>query len=212
MHIHLKNVIPKPIAGLYDPQTFIWGKELSLDTSKRYKVFAPSGKGKSTFVSLIYGIRDDYEGQVCYDSRSIDTFSDEEMSLIRQQKISVIFQDLKLFPHLTARENILANRYLTDEASGDYEVLAQKFGIASLLDKEAALLSYGEKQRVAIIRALVQPFDFLLMDEPFSHLDENNIKIACEEIEKVCLENDAGLLICSLGYDYFLKYDEELRL
>lgn len=211
MHIQLKQVVPYPLKGLFDPQTQVWDKELDIETTKKYKIFAPSGKGKSTFVNTVYGLRHDYTGSVHYDGKNIITIQDDHLSKIRQNQLSIIFQDLRLFDHLTARENIEVKKSL-NKPPVDYEVLAEKFGVEKLLDKQASVLSYGERQRIAIIRALIQPFDFLLMDEPFSHLDEGNIRIACEEIKRVCEINKAGYLICSLGYDYFLEYDEKLRL
>jgi putative ABC transport system ATP-binding protein len=95
---------------------------------------------------------------------------------MRQQKVSVIFQDLRLFPNLTARENIELNRVLQQPYYESTVVteMALALNVQSILDQKAGICSYGEQQRIAIIRALVQPFQWLIMDEPFSHLDIEN--------------------------------------
>jgi ABC-type lipoprotein export system ATPase subunit len=81
-----------------------------------------------------------------------------------------------------------------------------------LLEKKIKILSYGERQRIAIIRSLMQPFEWLLLDEPFGHLDEENIRKACELIKSECKKRDAGILMTSLGPDYFLYYDNQFSL
>ena len=85
-------------------------------------------------------------------------------------------------------------------------------GIDHLLQQSCATLSYGQRQRVAIIRALCQPFDFLLLDEPFSHLDEANTEAAFQLIEQVCAEQKAGFILVSLGEKFGRTYDVELIL
>ena len=89
--------------------------------------------------------------------------------------------------------------------------MAQNLGIENLLEKKCGELSYGQRQRVAIIRALSQPFEYLLLDEPFSHLDDENTQKACTLIETALAKNNAGLILVSLGEKYFLKYDKEIK-
>jgi putative ABC transport system ATP-binding protein len=121
----------------------------------------------------------------------------DELALLRQQNISIIFQDLRLFPNLTARENIELNRVLQQPLyeSNVIDTMAEQLGIASILNQKASLCSYGEQQRIAIIRALMQPFNWLLMDEPFSHLDRNNIDKATVLIEAECKKRNAGFIL-----------------
>ena len=80
------------------------------------------------------------------------------------------------------------------------------------MDKTCATLSYGQRQRVAIVRALAQPFDYLLLDEPFSHLDTANIKIATDIIQEACVQQKAGLLLVSLGDAYLFDYDKRVEI
>ena len=90
--------------------------------------------------------------------------------------------------------------------------MASQLGIGNKLNKLVKTCSYGEQQRIAIIRALQQPFDFLLMDEPFSHLDENNRKIAAALIEEEAAKRNAGVILADLKRVEYFNADEVLHL
>lgn len=213
MNINLDHIVPAPLSGMLDGKSEVWDTKVSFEQGKRYQVYAPSGKGKSTFIHILYGIRHDYEGNVAIDGVQIPNIKNKEWALMRQQKMSLVFQDLRLFMNLTGRENIQVKSVLyKDDTTAEIERMAAFLGITHVLDKQAAFLSYGERQRVAIIRALIQPFDFLLLDEPFSHLDEENIKKACQLMDEKCTQNKASLVMTSLGYPYFLEFDQKLLL
>lgn len=218
MTIRLNNVLPFPLAEILQHQgkreeSDIWLTNITFEKGKLYQVDAPSGTGKSTLIHIIYGIRKDYQGEVWLDGQSIQKITSSAWANLRQERLSIIFQDLRLFLHLTAFENLQVKSVLfpatTDE---EIEGMMHHLGVIHLKNKKAALLSYGERQRVAIIRALLQPFHFLLMDEPFSHLDEDNIAKACDLINQCVKKNQAGLLMTSLGFDYHLKFDMNLTL
>lgn len=213
MNITLDHIVPTPLSGMLDGKSEVWDTKVSFEQGKRYQVYAPSGKGKSTFIHILYGIRHDYEGSVAIDGVPIPNIKNKEWALMRQQKISLVFQDLRLFMNLTGRENIQVKSVLyKEDHMAEIERMAEFLGVTHVLDKQAAFLSYGERQRVAIIRALIQPFDFLLLDEPFSHLDEENIKKACQLMDEKCTQNKGSLVMTSLGYPYFLEFDQKLLL
>lgn len=211
--IQLKDVQPIPLKetpGGIRSDSNIFGTNCAFEKGKNYLISAPSGKGKSTLLHLIYGLRKDFTGAIDFEEKDVLTFSREEWSDIRQQKFSIVFQDLRLFPELTALENMTLKADLTN-AKSEAEIIsmAERLGIANLLHQKAKTLSYGQRQRVAIIRALCQPFDFLFLDEPFSHLDEENAKNASELITEICKAQSAGILLVSLGDRYYFQYDEE---
>lgn len=212
--ITLKNLKPAPIYDSNPPDhSDIWATERTFEKGKTYLISAPSGKGKSTLLHLIYGLRKDYTGSIMLHQESIDTFSMDAWSELRQQKMSIVFQNLRLFPDLTALENIQLKNKLTNHHTEDKIIaMAQSLGVKDLLSKKCATLSYGQRQRMAIIRSLCQPFDFLLLDEPFSHLDAGNIEIARNLIQSELSEQRAGLLLVSLGEDYGFDYDFALVL
>ena len=90
--------------------------------------------------------------------------------------------------------------------------LARALGMEPFLKRKAGILSFGQQQRVAIIRALVQPFDFLLADECFSHMDKENTLKAFELIQKECRERNAGLVLTSLNKTELPGIDTRLKL
>ncbi|MFT5834562.1 MAG: ABC-type lipoprotein export system ATPase subunit [Cognaticolwellia sp.] len=209
----LDNVKPAPIPPNLMASSNIWATNLKLEKGRRYLVTAPSGKGKSTFLHALYGLRRDYEGFVSFENQNVNDFSLNDWSDIRQEKVSIVFQDLRLFLNLSGWDNLLLKSELTTAKSkSDIEKMAKHLGIEMILNQTCGTMSYGQRQRVAIIRALCQPFDYLLLDEPFSHLDEANIQAACGLIREVCVAQNSGYILVSLGNDYFLEYDETLIL
>jgi len=215
MQITLKNLIPIPLKeNLRKRSSDVWLHEISFQNGDYVKIKAPSGTGKTTLIHYLYKLRTDYEGSVCWDNKEVKQISGDELAENRQQNISVIFQDLRLFENLTARENIELNRVLQKPfyESSVIDEMAERLGIASILAQRAGICSYGEQQRIAIIRALVQPFSLLLMDEPFSHLDKKNSENAAQLIEEECAKRNAGFVLTDLDEDHLFHYTQLLNL
>ncbi|MFT4760658.1 MAG: putative ABC transport system ATP-binding protein [Paraglaciecola sp.] len=214
--IHLNNIKPIPLIetpGGISPASDTFGQQLTFQRHKKYLVIAPSGKGKSTLLHIIYGLRNDFEGNLVIDEKPVANFEYDDWSELRQDKLSIIFQDLRLFPALTAMENIQLKANLKNfKTEAEIKKMAIQLEVEHLLEKQAKTLSYGQRQRVAIIRALCQPFDFLLLDEPFSHLDALNVKVASDLIETEVNKQKSGLILVSLEEKYHFSYDQELLL
>ena len=209
----LNNVQPEPIPPALMEQSNIWATNLKIEKGKRYLVTAASGKGKSTFLHAMYGLRKDYSGQLEFDNQDVKRFGLDNWATIRQENIAIVFQDLRLFLNLSGLENIQLKAELTNTKSIEQiKAMARRLGVDTILGQTCGTMSYGQRQRIAIIRALSQPFDVLFLDEPFSHLDEANVRAACELIKEVCEEQKAGFILVSLGESYFLEYDKTLRL
>jgi ABC-type lipoprotein export system ATPase subunit len=215
MTIQLDHIIPIPLKEkLLKQPSDIWNQAIQFDKKSFVKIKAPSGTGKTTFIHSLYGIRNDYEGNILYGTQNIKGIDKEQMALVRQNKISVIFQDLRLFEHLTAEENIMLKYTMSDPFVTEQRMreMIAAMGIQHILKQKASICSYGEQQRIAIVRALVQPFEWLLMDEPFSHLDANNAKIAAGLIEEECKKRNAGFILTDLDEDAFFDYEIFFKL
>ncbi len=215
MTIELDHIIPIPLKDRFIQRSSdVWNQPLQFNQGEYIKIKAPSGTGKTTLVHILYKLRQDYEGTVSINTQSVENLSEDELAGLRQQKISVIFQDLRLFPNLTARENIELKRILQTPfyESDIIETMAELLGVSHVLDQKAGLCSYGEQQRIAIIRALIQPFEILIMDEPFSHLDIANTSKAAELIEAECRKRNAGMIITDLDHDDHFMYSRQLTL
>lgn len=211
MNIKLNNVVPHALRDKIKPNSEIWNQSVCFEAGKEYQIKAVSGSGKSTFVGCVYGIRKDYTGTILYDQKNITPLDSDGLSADRNQKISVVFQDLRLFLELSAQENILLNSPF--EALSPEQVLwTSRLGVAGFLDKKCKLLSYGERQRVAIIRAISQPFEVLLLDEPFSHLDHLNAQTAYQIIRAKAAQSNASIILTTLGNEHFLTPDVLLAL
>lgn len=213
MDIQFDHVMPHPLASIAHGSESIWGDQVMLKSGHKILLNASSGKGKSTFTMSVLGLRNDYNGTIRIDGRDIQTFSVDEWVQIRQRKLAVVFQDLQLFPNLSVAENLLIKNQLTDfrsekEIRGFLEILE----IDHKWDDPCRLLSMGQQQRVAIVRALCQPFEFLILDEPFSHLDERNSRISLELIAAEATKQKAGFVLTSLDDDDVFPYDYELKL
>lgn len=215
MEITLKNIIPIPLKeNLEKRPSQVWHNEIHFDPSKKVKIKAPSGTGKTTLVHFLYGMRVDYTGQLNWDGKELQLLNTDQVAVYRQKEISVVFQDLRLFPNLTARENIELNRVLQEPFyPGEViEQMAAELQVDHILHQQAGICSYGEQQRIAIIRALVQPFSLLIMDEPFSHLDQDNTKKAAALIERECAKREAGFVLTDLDEDQYFNYNTYLTL
>ncbi|BDS11984.1 ATP-binding cassette domain-containing protein [Aureispira anguillae] len=210
------NLVPIPLSDQLSVSD-IWANNFAFDTATRYFVEAPSGKGKTTLQHILYGLRKDYTGEVTIaalgDKFKLKSLSLDQWATIRQKELSVIFQDLRLFLPLTAMENIQLKNNLTQHKSEEEIIaMAEALEVGHLLQKKCGEMSYGQRQRIAIIRALCQPFKFLIMDEPFSHLDRANIQKCCALISQECQEQKAGYAVASLEERYFFEYDQEVKI
>jgi putative ABC transport system ATP-binding protein len=215
MEIRLQYLLPHPLKNRKLPeQSNIWNNDCLIHQGEWIKIQAPSGTGKTSFQHILYGIRHDYEGSVLYNHQNLKDYDDDALSNMRQQELSIVFQDLKLFGNLTALENIALKRLLTPGFRNEDSVqeMAILLGIDQILHQPAGICSFGEQQRIAIIRALMQPFEWLIMDEPFSHLDDANIQKAASLIASECKARGAGLIITDLEPDAHFKYQRELIL
>lgn len=213
MQIQLRKVTPHYIEKEKRSASQIWDQDLTINKGEHLHIVAPSGSGKTSLIHFIYGLRKDYSGDVYYGNTNIKNLSVEDLSSFRQNKISIIFQDLRLFEDETVRENIDIKRILDPYYPAEkITEMAQGLGVENKLNQLAKTCSYGEKQRVAIIRALMQPFDFLLLDEPYSHLDETNRKKAMELIYEECEKRGAAMIFADLKALDFLKGEKIVYL
>lgn len=212
--LRVSGLMPIPLRDrLGSRDSDIWMRDIQFSPAERIFVQAPSGTGKTTLVHILYGMREDYDGQVEWQGQKLKITGAEGVAKLRQTTVSVIFQDMRLFPTLSAWENLEIKRALTDTVAEErVREWLRRFGIADRVDRPASTLSYGEQQRVAILRALVQPFCWLLMDEPFSHLDAANTRLAAALIEEMVSERNAAFLIADLDDNDYFSYDKKLQL
>lgn len=137
-------------------------------------LFGPSGSGKTSLVNLIGGLIRPDEGRIAVDGRVLVDTGRRVFVPMHRRRIGYVFQDARLFPHLTVARNLRYGRFFTPAAEryADFGGVVDLLGIGHLLDRRPGSLSGGEKQRVAIGRALIASPALLLMDEPLASLDD----------------------------------------
>ena len=211
--ITLNNTLPRVFAGHNGIHSDVWLQDVRLERGKRYLISAESGTGKSSMCSYIYGYRQDYSGTIAFDGKDIRSLTIDQWCDIRQRHIAYLPQDMRLFGELTAMENVeLKNRLTGFKTSEDIKRLFDTLGIADKLDSLASKLSIGQQQRAAIIRTLCQPFDFILLDEPVSHLDEENNRIVARLITDEAQRQGAGVIATSVGNHLKMDVDNTFNL
>lgn len=211
--IRLQHVLPRIFASRDSITSDLWHRDLTFHKGERCLIEAASGTGKSSLCSYLYGYRNDYEGIITFDGKNIRSLDTAGWTALRRHSLSLLFQELRLFPELTAWENVqLKNRLTGHKTRQEIRDLFEATGIADKADAKTSLLSFGQQQRVAFIRCLCQPFDFILLDEPVSHLDESNAQVLARLLDAEAERQGAGVLVTSIGKEIPLPYDHIYKL
>ena len=210
MKIKLQHLKPTYMSGDEISSSDIYLQpEVIFEQGQYYLIRAQSGQGKTSLLNFIYGASFSYDGKITYN----EVFNKKEVLRYRIDKLSYVYQDLRLFPTLTAFENIILKNKLTHYKTEDQiNSLIERVGLSHKRDTLVQTLSLGQRQRIALLRALCQPFELLLLDEPFSHLDDSNTAILREIIEEELQARNASLLLTSLEDNNFFHYNKKLNL
>lgn len=202
--IRLDGVLPEVFVPDSGPAAFkaseVWLSRQVFRKGHAYSVAAASGTGKSSLCSYIYGLRVDYRGTIAFGPTDISTFGIGDWCALRRRHLAYLPQGLDLFPALSAIDNVLLKNRLTDfRTEVEIRDMFARLGLADRVDTPAGRLSAGQQQRVALIRALCQPFDFILLDEPVSHLDACNNRLCADIVAEAAAVRGAGIITTSVG-------------
>ena len=178
MSIQVKN-----LTFSYDESPLVENLSFIVEANQIGLISGESGIGKSTLFNVIAGLINPQKGTI---KLKDVIFNEGDFSLnTEKREIGYVFQDFALFPHINAQKNI--EYALKSENNELCNELISKLDLLELLDKMPHELSGGQQQRVAILRAILMKPNILLLDEPFSNLDKNNI-FAVQEIIKNVIE------------------------
>lgn len=171
--IEIRNIHKK-----YDNLEVLRGIDLLIPDHEIVTIVGASGAGKTTLLQIMGTLEKPTEGSVLFDGKRIDNMSDREMALFRNTHIGFVFQFHQLLPEFTAMENIMIPALIGGakhaEAKQRAEGLLQYLGLTDRKNHKPSQLSGGEKQRVAVARALVNRPEIILADEPSGSLDSHN--------------------------------------
>ena len=166
------------ITKSFGPLQVLKGIDLSVQQGEIVSIVGPSGAGKTTLLQIIGTLERPDSGTVCVEGKDLNRLSDKELAHFRNQRIGFVFQFHQLLPEFTALENVmipgLIARRGTKELKAEAEDLLRRLDLSERMDHKPNALSGGEKQRVAVARALVNHPAVVLADEPSGSLDSRN--------------------------------------
>lgn len=211
--IQLIHNLPDVFVNRTDIASDVWNQDVTFEKGKLYLVEANSGTGKSSLCSFIYGYRHDYRGRILFDDVDVSQYTVAQWTDLRKKHITLLWQELRMFPELTALENVSIKNKLTGfQKKKTILEWFDMLGIADKVNAKLGLMSFGQQQRVALIRSLCQPFDFLFVDEPISHLDDANADIMGRIMTDEAKRQGAGIIATSIGKHIELPYDQIFKL
>ena len=186
---------------------------LNLKRGENLNIFGPSGSGKSSYIKALLGLPSIINGQIFFNGFNLKEYNSSKWTLLRKHDFSVVLQNLGLFDNLTVSENIelIINLYSIEDFR-EIDFIKKNLKIHDYHLKKVKFLSLGEKQRLSICRALIRPFSLLILDEPFSHLDNNNISKCIELINYAIKKNNASLLLTSHQKENKFSFEKRIAL
>ena len=179
------------------------GIDLHIKEGEFVSIVGASGAGKTTLLQIIGTLDTNHEGEVIINDTNIKKLSDKELSAFRNKQLGFVFQFHQLLPEFTALENVcmpgLIARRNSKEVEEKAKELLTKLGLQDRFHHKPNELSGGEKQRVAVARALINNPKLILADEPSGSLDSGNKKELHSLLRKLC--NEYGLTILLVTHD-----------
>ncbi len=188
-------------------------REFAVNKGEKVAVIGPSGSGKTTLLNLVGGIITPMNGVVSVDHVKVSELNDTSRRDFRVANIGFVFQDFELLDYLNVLDNILHTYRITGALSLDKEVrsraadLAIEMGIGDKLKRYANDLSHGEKQRVAICRALLPRPKLILSDEATGNLDPDNKMLILDLLFRSVEQHDATLLAVTHDHELLRRFD-----
>lgn len=177
-------------------------------------LFGPSGSGKTSVINMVAGLTRPDNGRIVVGGRPVfDSATGVDLPMDKR-RIGYVFQEGRLFPHMTVRTNLLYGQRRTPlaEQTVPFDAVIEMLGIGALLDRRPARLSGGEKQRVAVGRALLASPRLLLMDEPLAALDSNRKEEVLPFIARLPREFSIPILYVTHSMDEILRLADVLVL
>ena len=195
--------IQHKIAGFKINASFTASKDIT-------GIFGPSGAGKSSLFKAIAGTLQPQNGEILLNNKPLFSSKRKINLPLHKRNVGMVFQDFKLFPHLSVRGNLLFSK--TSKTNPLFERVVKMLKIGHLLNRKPEYLSGGEKQRVSIGRAILSKPDILLFDEPFSALDTKIKHEIIKFIKQIPSQFDIPVLIISHELSDLLQLSSELVL
>lgn len=190
--------------------------KLEIAAGQTLALAGPSGAGKSTLVRLLTGLLTPTSGQVRLGDSQVDALSLEQRRAFRLRHVGLVFQDFALLDYLTVIENILLPHQFKGGADAEVrsraQALAEHLQISQYLEKRVSRLSQGERQRVAVARALVHEPRFIFADEPTASLDPSRGRIVVDLMIEDARKRGACLVMVTHDPNLLPMFDQTVRM
>jgi putative ABC transport system ATP-binding protein len=197
-----------------EPLTILQPLDLVIPDGQFLAIVGPSGSGKSTLLGLIAGLDYPSSGKIEIDGQDITKMNEDQLALLRSQKIGIVFQSFHLVPSLTAYENVIVPMEIagvTDPDKRGWQLL-DDVGLTQRAHHYPSQLSGGEQQRVAIARAFANNPAILLADEPTGNLDTQNGKIIFDLLIKMNRNRGTTLVLVTHEKELAEQADRQIHL
>ena len=187
--------------------------QLQVEAGARVAVIGPSGSGKTTFLHLAAGILNADAGEIRVIGKPLSRATDAARRALRVSTIGLVFQEFELFDYLSVRENILLPYWIhpalewSSDVGGRVDALAARTGLTALLDRHPRELSQGERQRVAICRALITQPSLVLADEPTGNLDPTTAGQVLDLLSEEAASRGATLIVVTHDHTVLDRFD-----
>lgn len=209
-------VIVDNVVKTFGKQNALNGVSIHLKEGEEYSIQGASGSGKSTLLYMLGGLDRPTKGTITVNNQNLNTLSDEDLALYRNQYVGFVFQFHFLLPSMNALQNIYLparlNGDLTKEITNRVDDLAQKLNVTHILNKFPYELSGGEQQRINLIRALSLSPKLLLCDEPTGNLDSQNSSIVIQLLRTLSKENGSTLIVVTHDTEIGASFKNQLHM
>lgn len=212
--VEIRKAFKSPGGGLTE---VLKGASLDVCENESVSICGESGAGKTTFLNIIAGLESPDSGEVLWDGRRIDLLSNSKQAALRARFMGFVFQNCCLIPELNARENVefaarIAGIYDRRKSSARAEELLEFTGLGGRMKHLPSQLSGGEKQRVAVARALMNNPSVILADEPTGNLDEKTGESVMEMLLSLCGSGRASLILITHNPDFARRTSKCVRI
>jgi putative ABC transport system ATP-binding protein len=194
-------IIAKGVSKSFGPVNAVRNADFTMKEGEFVALLGASGSGKSTLLGLLSGLESLSAGEVHLDGAALNRMNEDELALMRREKVGIVFQSFNLIPTLNALENVAFPLFPIRQPANEKEQKAaqalERVGLTHRAHHRPGEMSGGEKQRVAIARSLINNPKIILADEPTGNLDSATGQEIIKLLISLSKENKIALLIAT---------------
>jgi putative ABC transport system ATP-binding protein len=178
-----------------DNQKIIKGNSFNINHKEHQLILGNSGSGKTTLLNLMSGLLKPSSGEILFEGVKYSNLNEKDLDSLRAENFGFIFQKLNLIEYLSIKQNLalVKDKFNSD----DVDKIISELGLSGKSNQEVKNLSFGEAQRVAVARGVINNPKVIFADEPTSALDDSNTEIVMKMIFDYVNKNNSTLVVCT---------------